>query len=258
MMELLNDIVIRCGKCMESLVFPKANFDANTYFESHSENGMGDEAVYLIDDDLECAKCGNKISIKVYGSEYPVGAFNFENCEIDGGTFIEQPHMSMVYFRDEFEIEEMGIYATGIQQLILEIADNKDKLNDVTSREFEEIVEQIFRDNGFETKLTQTTRDGGKDIIAKKYVMGDKPVVFYVECKKYDMDRPVGVSVIRSLYGVQAMDGVNKAIAVTSSYFTKGARMIAAKNEALISLIDGDELHRFIQGSAEKLRQKKV
>lgn len=74
-----------------------------------------------------------------------------------------------------------------------------------------EIIERVFQDEGFETTLTQQTRDGGRDIIATKFEMG-KPVVFYIECKRYGRQNSVGVSIVRSLYGVQSADRINKAI----------------------------------------------
>lgn len=93
MMELLKDLTICCDNCRASLIIPKTFFDVNTYSESHGENGMGDEVVYLIDDSVKCAECGNEISIKIHGSEYPAGAFDSENSDINGGTFTEKPHM---------------------------------------------------------------------------------------------------------------------------------------------------------------------
>ena len=39
---------------------------------------------------------------------------------------------------------------------------------DVSPREFEEIVEQVLKDEGIHTHRTQPTRDGGRDIIATK------------------------------------------------------------------------------------------
>jgi HJR/Mrr/RecB family endonuclease len=68
--------------------------------------------------------------------------------------------------------------------LIMEIAQDRDLIYNISPREFEEIIERVFQDEGFETTLTQQTRDGGRDIIATKFEMG-KPVVFYIECKRY-------------------------------------------------------------------------
>ena len=42
---------------------------------------------------------------------------------------------------------------------------------DISPREFEEVIERVLQDQGFETTLTQQTRDDGRGIIATKYEM---------------------------------------------------------------------------------------
>ena len=123
---------------------------------------------------------------------------------------------------------------------------------EVSSREFEEIVEQILRDDGFDTHLTKSTRDGGRDIIATKTGINGRPVVFYVECKRYARSNKVSVDIIRALYGVQTADRINKACLVTSSYFTRDAIEFAENQNVMIDLVDGDALHDMIVRSAEK------
>lgn len=138
--------------------------------------------------------------------------------------------MGIIYYAEDFDLSVAELEYAKIHALILQISEDKDLLYTVTSREFEKIVERVFNDSGFETVLTPATRDGGKDIIATKYVMG-KPVVFYVECKKYGREEKVGVAAVRSLYGVQTDDKVNKAVLVTTSRFTSGARAFAERQK---------------------------
>ncbi|WIV11106.1 restriction endonuclease [Proteiniborus sp. MB09-C3] len=55
---------------------------------------------------------------------------------------------------------------------------------DLKPREFEWLIEILYKDIGYETELTPATRDGGKDIIANiKREDGNERV--YVECKLY-------------------------------------------------------------------------
>lgn len=106
---------------------------------------------------------------------------------------------------------------------------------------------------GFETELTQATRDGGRDIVATKYEMG-KPIVFYIECKRYGRRNSVGVSIVRSLYGVQTSDQINKSILVTTGHVTRGARRFVEKQNTMMSILDVNEIHHLIQRSAMKYR----
>ena len=103
MMNLLNDVTIRCKRCGEQFFISKDYIDFDSYVISHGENGMGDELEYRCEDNIICNNCGNTISFRIYGSEYPIGAFNYDDCEIEGGTFIEIPRMGMIYSREDFD-----------------------------------------------------------------------------------------------------------------------------------------------------------
>lgn len=250
MMDLLGDIVIRCCSCGEVIVLDKNDYEPETYCYDHGENAMGEEFEYIIQDDIVCS-CGNRMAFRISGFEYPVGAFNYESNEVFGGEFEEDPHMGIIYYAEDFDLNLAESEYAKIHSLIMQISEDKELLYSVTPREFEQIVERVFNDAGFETVLTPATRDGGKDIIATKYVMG-KPVVFYIECKRYGREQKVGVAVVQRLYGVQTDDKINKAVLVTTSRFTSGARRFAEKQKTLIDLYDVDELHELLKRSAER------
>lgn len=253
MMEVMLDYFdIRCHECGGIITLYKDELDVDVSFYDHGENGMGDETIYEIRHELECPECDNRISIEITGNEYPVGAYDYDHAEIYGADFIDIPSMGIVYYQDEFDIDEIAVEATGIRKLISEISSNRELIYEVSSREFEEIVEQILRDDGFDTHLTKSTRDGGRDIIATKTGINGRPVVFYVECKRYARSNKVSVDIIRALYGVQTADRINKACLVTSSYFTRDAIEFAENQNVMIDLVDGDALHDMIVRSAEK------
>ena len=253
MMELMQDIRIRCKECGCITEIPREEIEFESFVYDHGDSGMGEEIEFRYDECVECSHCRNIISLGISGFEYPVGAFNYENSEIDGGCFEVQPHLGVIYSRDDFDYEVAVYEYTRIERLIMEIDRNPELVYDITSREFEEVVERLFQDEGFETKLTQATRDGGRDIIATKYEMG-KPVVFYVECKRYGKRNSAGVNIVRSLYGVQSSDRINKSILVTTGHVTRDARRFVAEQNTMMSVIDVDELHSLIQASAKKYR----
>ena len=161
--------------------------------------------------------------------------------------------MGVIYSRDDFDPDDAYPEYTRVKQMIMEIAQSPEMIYDISPREFEEVIERVLQDQGFETILTQQTRDDGRDIIATKYEMG-KPVVFYIECKRYGRQNSVGVSTVRSLYGVQSADRINKAILVTTGHVTRGARRFVEKQNTMMSVIDVDEIHDLIQKSARKYR----
>lgn len=103
------------------------------------------------------------------------------------------------------------------------LSENPQTLYCLTSRKFEEVMAEIYNRLGYKVELTKATKDGGKDIILRKPdILGD--FVYYVECKKYSSNNPVGVGIVREFSGVINMDKVNGGIIATTSYFAKDAR----------------------------------
>lgn len=125
--------------------------------------------------------------------------------------------MGIIYSQEDFDPDDAFTAFTRVEQIIMDIAQNRELIYNISPREFEEVIERVLQDEGFETKLTQQTRDGGCDIIATKYEMG-KQVVLYIECKRYGRQNAVGVNIVRSLYGVQLADKINKVILATTGH----------------------------------------
>jgi len=95
-------------------------------------------------------------------------------------------------------------------------------LDHLSSRQFEELVAAIFRNHGFDVELTGATRDGGYDIVATSSTALAREVAL-VEVKHFAPGRPVGVGIVRSLYGVKTLRRASKAFLVTSSYVSSYA-----------------------------------
>ena len=255
-MELLEDICIRCNGCGKITRIHKEDIDFVTSISyDYGDNRMGEEIEYSYKCVIRCGRCHRPITFEIFGSEYPVGSFNYEHNNIAGGRFVEEPHMGVIYGQEDFDPKDAYPEYTRVQQLITEIAKNPKIIYQISSRRFEEVIEQILIDHGFETTLTQPTRDGGRDIIATKIEMG-KPVVFYFECKRYGEKNSVGVSIVRSLYGVQTSDRINKAILVTTGHVTRDARVFVDKQNSMMSIIDVKEIHELICRSANKYKMR--
>jgi len=111
-------------------------------------------------------------------------------------------------------------------------------LMELSSREFEHIVERLYSEMDYETQLTPAQKDGGRDIIAKKNRVGNLEHLL-VECKQYS--KPVDIKIVRALMGVVSDEKVNKGVLVTTSRFTKGAIDFADRNPRL-ELISGNNL----------------
>lgn len=128
-------------------------------------------------------------------------------------------------------------------RLHAEAANRADGVAQGTWREFEVLVGEYFRRQGF-TALDNGGGgpDGGVDVLLQKG--SDK---YLVQCKQWRALR-VGVQPVRELYGVMAARRMAGGFVVTSGEFTQEARGFAEGRE--IQLINGKTLQRGIQAQA--------
>ena len=107
-------------------------------------------------------------------------------------------------------------------QLLFELSQNPNLLYNLSPYDFERVIARMFEKKGFSVKITPKTRDGGKDIFIARNDLCS--FLFYVECKKYAPNRPVGIDVIQRLYGVVSAEKATGGIIATTSHFTKSAQ----------------------------------
>lgn len=102
---------------------------------------------------------------------------------------ISQKIISEIYLPDEKKIitaeSPTIIILPANDKVFAYLAEHPEEIyRNLSPREFEEFMAQLYNKLGYNVELTQTTRDGGKDIILRKPdVLGD--MVYYVECKRY-------------------------------------------------------------------------
>jgi restriction system protein len=118
---------------------------------------------------------------------------------------------------------------------------SKDVLNGMSWREFEMLVGEAYRRQGFQVQeLGGSGPDGGADLVLTK--KGEK---ILVQCKQWKAYK-VGVQPVRELLGVMIGMGASGGIVVTSGEFTRDALNFARNNN--IQLVDGPTLHELTKG----------
>lgn len=115
------------------------------------------------------------------------------------------------------------------KELIAFCANDPKRLHEITPRDFERIIAEIFKGFGFNVELTQATRDGGRDIIACRTDRLDITTKHIIECRRYASNQPIRVNMVRALYGVKEEQKADHAVLATTSYFTKDAEEFAEK-----------------------------
>lgn len=120
-------------------------------------------------------------------------------------------------------------------------------VSNLSPRQFEELIAELLEDFGCDVHLTPTTRDGGKDILAYMPTALGR-ILCLVEAKRYRQDRPVGVGLVRQLYGTLADAGATNAMLVTTSSFSKDARAFRNKHQYRLDLRGYADVIEWIKG----------
>lgn len=110
-------------------------------------------------------------------------------------------------------------------------------------QEFEQMVGESLRRQGYAVSPTKSGPDGGVDLVLRK-----DGETFLVQCKQWRAYK-VSVQVVRELYGVMAAQGVAGGFVVTTGTFTAEARKFAKGTN--IHLIDGANLTRWFRTNAD-------
>lgn len=162
------------------------------------------------------------------------------------------PEQEDIYVPNQRIITDIAEIHGTIPKLIELIKEDQSYLYRITTREFEQIIAEIFSSHGFSVELTKKTRDGGKDVIAitKQCTLGIE-TKYFVECKRHAIDSKVDVSIVREVYGVHnERDGPNKSIIVTTSTFSPDAIKFAeekATSKWALSLKDVSDVMQWIR-----------
>lgn len=119
--------------------------------------------------------------------------------------------------------------------------------SEMTWREFEMLIGEAYRRQGYSVYETSPGPDGGVDLAMAKG--GEK---YLVQCKHWRAYK-VGVPVVRELYGAMAARGAAGAMVVTSGTFTGEAKAFAQGRN--ITLVDGTALNKLIRSAKEPVAQ---
>jgi hypothetical protein len=119
--------------------------------------------------------------------------------------------------------EESTVLDALLEEMTVLCSFNQSKLHNLSPRQFEELIAYLFKNHGFDVELTAKTRDGGYDIVLTNHPsLQSGPIL--VECKQFAPGRPVGVGIVRALYGAKTLNGASRSILATSSYVSKDAK----------------------------------
>ena len=236
-MRLTHDLVIQCSSCGSVHIVDRDGLDQRSFQEEHQ---MGLEVTHELYGDLECSGCGTPMRFSLVLSEYSAGAYNYHTHVSDGCEFVFDPSVELVFqdldWLSMAAEDEVKSSIDETMETIEAARSGSRAFDEMTPREFEVFVAEVFRRSGYNVQLTPQTRDGGADIIVSHSV-GGVPYVLLVECKRYEENRPISVAIVREAYGVMEDSGANKCAIVTTSRYSPDAKAFAERHAHRIQLM---------------------
>lgn len=115
-------------------------------------------------------------------------------------------------------------------------------IKEMSPREFEIFIAELYKYSGYKVELTPATCDGGKDII----LWDDDCNMIYVEVKHYSESNMVGREICQKLLGAVAIDGADNGIVITTGKFHNNAIEVYNKVDNL-ELIDFEGIMQMIK-----------
>lgn len=169
-----------------------------------------------------CVLCGWWSLYRIHQGEYARTAGIIES------------HSGAIGSLKELDLTDISIPLNEVRQYFLA---KKDSIYDAHPRLFEDVVSNIFKSFGWQTRVTAYSGDDGIDVILD----GNCIHTIGVQVKRYKKQRKIEAEQIRSLAGALVLNGHTEGIFVTTSSFRRGAIITAKKYAAIgypITLMD--------------------
>lgn len=121
----------------------------------------------------------------------------------------------------------------------------RERLYNIDPIEFEQLVADLWAQQGYETEVSQASNDMGADVIATRSdAMVDAKLA--IQVKRYSEGNDIGRNDVQQHHSMKVQDStVDGAVIVTTSAFTQPAEDWALEHG--MKLIDGDDLVELLQ-----------
>jgi restriction endonuclease Mrr len=127
------------------------------------------------------------------------------------------------------------------EELMAEIARNPKILADMHWRNFEMLLDAIFKNQGYVTELGRGSHDGGVDIrLIQKDSIGT--MLTLVQAKRRHPGHPIELDAVQALHGVVDDQRAHRGLFVTTSRYRPGAREFAERQNQRLVLADSQHI----------------
>ena len=209
--------------------------------------------VYVNDEDVRVLD-GLETSIADHDTIVVLPAMAGPASGRDEDESISEPWLSEA--RDPDLVAEIDVRVQAVSDaLIRALAANPTLMHDLHSRQFEELMAELYTREGFEVELTPATRDGGVDLYLIRYTSFGR-LLTIVDAKRNRVDRPVGVGIVRQLYGVVEEKRANAGVVATTSFFSKDAQTFQERVGVRLALQDYTDLREMLRNAVSPAEAK--
>ncbi len=192
-----------------------------------------------------CPRCGWWTVYRVHQNEY----------ERTAG--LAEGYSGSIGCLKELDLKDVAAPLNDVRQYLLA---KKDSAFEAHPKLFEDVVCSMFKDLGWNARVTAYSGDDGIDVILD----GPDGSTIGIQVKRYKKDRRIEAEQIRSLAGALLLSGHTKGIFITTSRFRKGAERAAYQLTEIgypIELIDAERFLAALgiaQHNSFELTQEKV
>ena len=125
-------------------------------------------------------------------------------------------------------------------------------LRKLPPRDFEVLLDAIFRNHGYRTALGPGSNDGGVDIrIYQDDHVGE--LVTLVQVKRYAVHRPIELEAVAALQAIVDDERANRGLFVTTSRFLPVAQRFADKQRRKLILADSSHVQQWCSMAADRI-----
>ena len=136
--------------------------------------------------------------------------------------------------------------------LIAYFARHPDDLGRLEPRNFERLIESIFRNQGYDTEIGPGWNDGGVDL--RFYSKDDvSSFLTLVQVKRWSKKRPIRLEAVAALAGLVENEGANRGLFVTTSRYLPSASRFARRSSRRLVLAQSDDVAQWCQSVISKL-----
>jgi restriction endonuclease Mrr len=165
-------------------------------------------------------------------------------------------HQNEIYRNPDFK-EACRIILPDFQQITVELieyfATHPDDLYRLEWRKFEELLEAVFRNQGFYTELGPGWGDQGVDLrLIQKDSVGE--ILTLVQAKRYSPNNPIGLEAVAALYAIVEDQKANRGLFVTTSRYLPVAKKFAEKQNHRLLLATSREVAEWCKSVSNRKR----